>query len=72
MTEPLTPKPTPGEGKPRYEPPQIVDLNGMAQAQGGTVSTTCQTGTAAGGSCLSGRAPASGCQDGGVPTTGGS
>ncbi len=70
MTEPLVPKPAASEDKPRYEPPQIVNLSSMGQAQGGTLGESCHNGSAFQGLCQNGRAPRGGCGVGGAPTTG--
>ncbi len=77
MTEPLAPKPTTGEDKPRYEPPQIVDLSRLAKAQGGAGCTngsaqtvSCQIGPTASNNCGGGtlvRTVISPCGPGGIP-----
>ena len=66
MSEQLEPKPKTNENettetKPRYEPPQIMDLGKMAQALGGgncgtgsAQSSSCFNGPNAGGSCSTG------------------
>ena len=63
MAERRMPEPTTDEDKPRYEPPQMIDLRGIARAQGGITPVACRngstnraclTGFAAGSTCLTG------------------
>jgi hypothetical protein len=58
------------EGKPKYQPPQVLPLGGLTtgfgQCQTGSLeSTTCMNGPSAGSTCNTGTGADNGCNTGG-------